>query len=142
MKLAIATRRYPAPRAQVFAAWTRPAQLARWWSTPVLAAVTGAPVAVGDALRVRVGGGWVVVAVREVASPSRVVFAWGGDAAGTMTEVTATFTDDGAGTRVSVLQATMPATRPATDAAAMPASLAASWTHSLDRLAVLLAAAR
>ena len=106
-------RVFNAPPAEVFAAWTDPAVLTRWWgpeghTTPECA------------MDVRPGGAWrtkligpdgdhIVSGVyREIAPPSRLVFTWGWQqedgTRGHETEVAITFQPVAAGTRMRLVQ--------------------------------------
>lgn len=74
-------RTFPFPREDVFAAWTDPDALMRWFggsSTKVLSAAVD--LRVGGAYRLTVQGGTEVAAVegtyQQVEPPSRLVFTW------------------------------------------------------------------
>lgn len=77
------TRRFAAPREAVFAAWTDPAQLARWLGpSNIEAEVLVLDARPGGAYRIAVHGGPLGVNVvygvyREVVRPERLVFTWG-----------------------------------------------------------------
>jgi uncharacterized protein YndB with AHSA1/START domain len=78
----VITRRLPATTDRVFAAWTEPAQLDRWFAH--------LPPAVPTTVDLRVGGCWQLEMVetpqrryltggtyREIDAPGRLVFSWG-----------------------------------------------------------------
>jgi uncharacterized protein YndB with AHSA1/START domain len=72
-------RRIAAPPERVYAAWTEPALLSRWFCpNPELALNVTADVVVGGAYRVDMGGGhYVAEGVYTELTPSRVVaFTW------------------------------------------------------------------
>jgi len=77
------TRTFAAPRERVFAAWTDPEALKRWWDTPMFACVAAEadPRAGGSyrvSFRVKESGAVVTVAgtYREVTPPERLVYTW------------------------------------------------------------------
>jgi uncharacterized protein YndB with AHSA1/START domain len=136
------TRVFDAPRELVFRMWTEPAHLVRWWgprgyTNPVcdIDARAGGAIVV----RMRAPDGRAVLmtgTVREIVAAERlvlsaVVAALDGTA---LFEglVTATFADEGGGTRLTVREqavALVPAAAP------VLANMETNWTESLVRLA-------
>jgi uncharacterized protein YndB with AHSA1/START domain len=104
----VMTRTFAAPRAVVFAQWTVPANLARWWAAHHVLA-PDPTVHAGDTFRVRLSTGgaerWVRIAVREVVVPERIVFTWGADEPATETVLTVRFSDEDGATRLTLHQA-------------------------------------
>lgn len=132
-------RRFAAPKAQVFAAWTQPEKLTRWFGpgdvTCLEAEIDARPggrfkiVMLGtDGQRHEVGGTYV-----EVVPHDRLVFTW---AWHSMPErrslVTVRLADDGPGTRLTLLHEQL------ADAATRERH-GHGWTGSLDKLAAFLA---
>ncbi len=109
------TRRFTAPRATVFAAWTDATHLASWWGP------RGYAVLACEA-DLRVGGRWRVASrspeggehaaagvYREIVAPERLVFtmAWEGTEdgePGRETLIRLSFAEEGAGTRMTFQQ--------------------------------------
>ena len=108
----IITRVFDAPRSLVFAAWTQPEHLARWWGPKGF-------VNVAWEMDVRPGGAWFRRmqapdgtlytkrgVYREIVAPERLVFTYVNEAAdGTLdreTLVTVTFEEQGARTRLTL----------------------------------------
>jgi uncharacterized protein YndB with AHSA1/START domain len=109
------TRKFDAPRATVFAAWTDAEHLASWWGPRGYTALA-------CQADVRVGGTWRVASrspegsehtaggvYREIVAPERLVFtmAWEGmedGEPGRETLVTVSFAEEGAGTRMTFQQ--------------------------------------
>ena len=108
----IITRVFDAPRSLVFAAWTQPEHLARWWGPQGF-------VNVACEADVRPGGAWLRRmrapdgtlytkrgVYREIVAPERLVFTYVNQAAdGTQdreTLVSVTFEEQGAGTRLTL----------------------------------------
>jgi uncharacterized protein YndB with AHSA1/START domain len=105
-----------APPERVFALWTKPDQLVKWWGPE------GFDVPV-SALDVRVGGQWrttmrspdgrlltVSGVYRQIVPPNRLVLTWAWDddngARGHETEITLTFESVPGGTRLTLVQQT------------------------------------
>jgi uncharacterized protein YndB with AHSA1/START domain len=150
----VVTRRFDAPRALVFRAWTEPQQLMRWWapqgcSTPHCTV----DLRVGGLFHycMRLSDGrdiWGRGLYREIVVPSRLVYvdafadadgnpvppAHYGMSAGHPAEslVTVTFEEEGGGTRVTVRHS-IPATVEERGGAEQ------GWNEMLERLAVELA---
>jgi len=115
-RVLVVSRVLDAPRALVYAAWTEPDHLSRWWGPH------GFSVLSAEVDR-RVGGGWRVTMrspegrrhtskgiYRELVPPERLVFtfAWEGDEDGEPgheTLVTLSFTEEGGKTRMTFRQA-------------------------------------
>jgi len=108
----IITRVFDAPRSLVFAAWTQPEHLARWWGPKGF-------VNVAWEMDVRPGGAWFRRmqapdgtlytkrgVYREIVAPERLVFTYVNEAAdgtqGRETLVTVTFEEQGARTRLTL----------------------------------------
>ncbi len=108
--LLVMKRVIDAPRADVFAEWTEPERLARWWELR------------RDGRR-RSDHDRFVVGICDVRAPERIVFTWGGASADTTTLITITLVEDGAKTRWTLEQ-----------------SIARScWAGALERLREVLA---
>lgn len=139
------TRRFQAPRALVWRAWTDPVQLARWWGPHGFSA----PVCEVDA---RPGGAIHIVmqgpdgaryamrgAFREVAAPERLVFSNIAADAEDQPVIdgltTVTFTERDGGTEM-VLHTR--ATAKTEAAVRMVAGMEAGWTQSIERLGALV----
>jgi uncharacterized protein YndB with AHSA1/START domain len=142
-RVLVLTRRFEAPRALVYAAWTDAARIARWWGPRGFA--------VQDChADVRVGGAWGVATrspegeehnasgvYREVAPPERLAFtmAWEGSedsSPGRETLVTLDFVEEGICTRLTFRQATF-SSREARDGHEH------GWSSALEVLAEYLA---
>jgi uncharacterized protein YndB with AHSA1/START domain len=125
-----------APPERVFALWTEPAQLVRWWGRDDTETL---------AFDVRHGGAWratlrgpggaqhtVSGVYRQIEPPHRLVFTWAWEdesgARGHETEVSVTLTPTPGGTRLVLLQRDF-ADREARDRHDL------GWSSSLDRLA-------
>lgn len=108
--LLVMKRVIDARRDEVFAEWSTPERLARWWE-------------VRCDRRRRMELDRFVVHVCELRAPDRIVFAWGGRQADTLTIITITLVEDGARTRWSLEQS-------------LPR---ACWASALDRLGAVLA---
>jgi uncharacterized protein YndB with AHSA1/START domain len=110
------TRVFDAPRALVFAIWTRPEHVKHWWGPRGY-------ITISCEMDLRPGGAWRVRSrhedgstiaergvFREVVEPERLIFtqAWDGDggAPGHETLVTVTFAEEGSRTRMTFHQAT------------------------------------
>jgi uncharacterized protein YndB with AHSA1/START domain len=107
--LLVMNRVIDAPRADVFAEWSSPERLARWWEVR------------RDGRR-RTDHDRFVVGICDLRAPERIVFTWGGVRAETTTLITITFVEDGSRTRWQLEQ-----------------SLARScWSAALDRLGDVL----
>jgi uncharacterized protein YndB with AHSA1/START domain len=140
----VTTRVFDAPRELVWAAWTTPEQLARWWGprgvTTPLDTIT---------LDLRVGGEFAMTMVnpdgsenrseghfQEVVEPQRLVF--GGEVLDfpklAHATTTVTLTDLGDGRTEVVCAHTLIATDD------LPAMAQAGWASQFDRLGELLAA--
>jgi uncharacterized protein YndB with AHSA1/START domain len=103
--LLVMQRTIDAPRDEVFAEWSEPARLARWWD-------------VRPDGRRRADNDRFAVAICSLRAPERIVFTWGGARAETTTLITITLVEDGARTRWMLEQ-----------------SIARScWAGALDRL--------
>jgi uncharacterized protein YndB with AHSA1/START domain len=142
-RVLVVTRVFDAPQALVYAAWTEPDHLTRWWGP------RGFTVVFSD-IDVRVGGAWRVRmrspegnehtsggVYREVAPPERLVFthAWEGaedGEPGHETLVTITFAEDAGKTRMTFRQAVFatPASRDAHEE---------GWSSAFEVLAEYLA---
>ncbi len=138
----VITRVFDAPRALVFAAWTRPEHAARWWGPQGFAPIS-------CTMDVRPGGAWrrsmrspsgtVHTArgiYREIVAPERLVFtyAWE-DAAGSPgheTLVTVTFAARGDRTELTLHQAVFPSQAARDDHRG-------GWTSCFERFAEYLA---
>jgi len=111
----VVTRRFAAPRALVFAAWTDREHIGRWWGPQGFTTTT-------TAMDVRPGGMWLYtmhgpdgtdypnwIRYREVVAPALLAYDHGGGASDAPAEfqVTATFTEVGGQTEV-VLRMTFP----------------------------------
>lgn len=108
--LLVMKRVIDAPRADVFAEWSEPERLARWWELR------------RDGRR-RPDHDRFVVGICDVRAPERIVFTWGGTSADTTTLITITLVEDGAKTRWTLEQ-----------------SIARScWAGALERLREVLA---
>lgn len=107
------TRHFPHPRERVFAAWTQPQQLVKWWGPK------GVHIPHWE-IDPRVGGSWET-AMRnqdgseffvsgkylEITPPSRLVFSWAwtnDDVRGHETTVTVDFEEKNAGTELTLTQ--------------------------------------
>jgi uncharacterized protein YndB with AHSA1/START domain len=140
------TRIVDAPRALVFAAWTDPEQIRKWWAPKGFTN----PVCEWDA---RPGGALYIVMrapdgaehpmkgiFQEVVALERIAFtSIAMDAAGnTLLEgfATVTFADEGGKTKLTVRTG---ATGLAAGAPAMLEGMQAGWTQSLEKLDALLA---
>jgi uncharacterized protein YndB with AHSA1/START domain len=79
------TRELPAPRDEVYRAWTEPDLFARWFTPPGNASVTAElDVRPGGRYRITLertelipGRSFIVGSYKEVAPPERLVFTWG-----------------------------------------------------------------
>jgi len=91
--LLVMTRVFDAPCADVFAEWSQPQRLSRWWETRPDGRRTP------DIDR-------FTVSIVELSAPERIVFAWGGHRAETTTLITITLTHSDAGTRWTLEQYT------------------------------------
>ncbi len=103
--LLVMSRVIDAPRADVFAEWSQPARLARWWEVR------------RDGRR-RADIERFAVSICELRAPERIVFTWSGRSPETTTLVTITPVEDGARTRWALEQSIA---RPC-------------WAPALDRL--------
>jgi uncharacterized protein YndB with AHSA1/START domain len=138
----VATRELDAPRELVWAAWTEPAHLARWWGprgfTMPSCEVDFRP---GGAYRMVMRGPDGAEhpfhgVYREIVAPSRIVFsAVIGRAAGHAVLTTVTLDDEGGRTRLTVRQ-TVPGDE------AMARGQTQGWAESLERLAAHVAGER
>jgi len=118
---------------RVYAAWTDPAVLSRWYCpNPDLALEVTADAVVGGAYRVDMGGGaYVAEGVYTELDPPRVVaftWRWTTDPGGVESHVHVELSPDGAGTRLILLHTGL---TDADDAAGHREG----WDLSLDRLA-------
>ncbi|MGE0486007.1 MAG: SRPBCC domain-containing protein [Gammaproteobacteria bacterium] len=107
------TRRYAAPPARVFAAWTEPALLARWWQPRPAAEPARAEI------DLRVGGRYRIVMrttdgetldvggeYRAIEPDRRLVFTWAwASTPARVSLVTVDFAADGTGTRLTLTHA-------------------------------------
>jgi uncharacterized protein YndB with AHSA1/START domain len=132
-------RRIAAPQAKVFAAWTRPEQLAKWFGPEGTQAATAElDVQVGGRyfIRFRMADGeehGVGGAYREVAPPERLVFDWAWQSTPERVSlVTLRFAPDGDGTLFTLIHEQF-----ADDAARD--SHEHGWTGCLDRLVAFFA---
>jgi uncharacterized protein YndB with AHSA1/START domain len=91
--LLVMSRVIDAPRDEVFAEWSDPARLARWWEMR------------RDGRR-RTDLERFSVAICDVRAPERIVFTWGGQRAETTTLITITLDADGTRTHLRLEQAT------------------------------------
>jgi len=140
----IITRVFDAPRALVFAAWTQPEHLARWWGPQGF-------VNIAWQMDVRPGGAWFRRmrspegtlfikrgVYREVMPPERLVFTYVNEAAngtqGHETLVTVTFEEQGARTRLTLRHTGFESVE-ARDAHR------GGWSSCMERFAEYLAAA-
>jgi len=135
-------RTFNAPRDLVFAAWTDPKHLAKWWGPHEFTnedldvdAKPGGPfniVMVGpDGTRYPMTGTF-----REVIAPQRLVF-FASAMDGALEDLTTvTFEDDGGKTKVTVKAVVTKATDEAAEALS---GMEEGWTQSLERLEQLLA---
>ena len=133
-----------APRSLVFAVWTRPEHLTRWWGPQDFTL----PHCEVD---FREGGAykfcmhapdgsdhWVWGIYREIVEPERLVFTWNRTPSPVTenpwarTVVTVTFTEDRGKTRLTLHQAIFPQAEECTDHQG-------GWTQCLDRLAAHVA---
>ena len=138
----VVTRTFDAPRALVFAAWTNPEHLVRWWGPKGFTTPS-------CAMEVRPGGGFRTVMrspegtvhrlrgrYREVVPPERLVFtfAWEDEAGrpGHETLVTVTLAEAGGKTRLTLHQAVF-------ERVESRSSHHEGWRECLDRLAAFLA---
>ncbi len=87
--LLVMTRVIAAGRSAVFAEWSQPSRLARWWDPEHRPARIDAH---------------IQLSIRELVPPERIVFTWGGEHADTTTLVTITLSDDGLHTRLVLHQ--------------------------------------
>ncbi|MBX9880584.1 MAG: SRPBCC domain-containing protein [Sphingomonas sp.] len=152
------TRHFAAPRERVWAAWTQPEQLARWFGPKGSAGTI-------LAFDPRPGGEWrgrmetpdgatmfSKFVFREVTPPSRLVWVHGfADAAGNRIRApfaaqfplelltTVDFAEDGAGTRITLAWEPLDAS-PEEEAffASMMASMEGGWSGSFEQLDALL----
>ncbi|MFO1089053.1 MAG: SRPBCC domain-containing protein [Hyphomicrobiales bacterium] len=153
------TRTFNAPRARVWAAWTKPEALAQWFgpkgSSGTILAFDLRP---GGAWRGRMetpdgGAMYSKFVFREIEPMSRLVWVHGfADADGNRIRApfaaqfplemltTVLFSDDGAGTKVTLTWTPLDAT-PEEEAffASMMASMNGGWSGSFDQLDVFLA---
>lgn len=131
------TRRFNAPRALVFRAWTQPEHLVRWLGPASFKAHS-------VALDAREGGAWRACIdspegsehwmggiYREISPPERLVFTFAWESTGFQTLVTITFAEDGEGTRMTFHQKPFESieSRDLHDE---------GWTSSFERLAALV----
>ncbi len=141
-RVLILTRVFDAPRRLVFAVWTQPAHLVRWWGPRGFTVPSHRiDVRPGGAYRFCMRGPdgadhWLQGAYREIVEPERLSFtyAWE-DAAGVprhQTLVAVTFADEGGRTRLALRQSVFESMT-ARDAHRQ------GWTSNLDRLAEYLA---
>lgn len=87
------TRVFAVTRDLVFAEWSQPARLARWWD------VDHRPERTDPRIR---------LSIRELVPSERIVFTWGGERPETTTLVTITLSDDGTHTRLVLHQGALP----------------------------------
>ena len=137
------TRRFAAPRAAVFRAWSDPQEMKKW------SAPRGFTIPESDGA-FRVGGSWratmrsaegeshsLIGTYKEIVPPERIVFthAWLGEdgTPGIETLVTVTFEEVEGGTRLTLVQTGF-------DSVASRDGHEGGWGESLDRLGELLAA--
>jgi len=132
-----------APRERVFAAWTEPRHLTRWWGPPGWETVAvDVDLRPGGAYRIemrRVEGGpqlFLSGTYREVSPPDRLVytFTWDGETAPPdmkETLVTVAFLDRGGATEVVVTHELLPSDE-------LRARHSAGWNGCLERLAALV----
>lgn len=108
----IVRRRVGAAPERVFAAWTEPRHLARWWGpAPVTCAGADVDLRVGGAYRIgnRFPDGselWITGVFERVERPTRLVYSWAHEPVGADTRwsrVTVRFEPDGDGTEVVVV---------------------------------------
>jgi len=92
--LLVMTRVIAQARETVFAEWSKPERLARWWTTDPRSTHA-------DASRIQ-------LSIRELVPSERIVFTWGGEHADTTTLVTITLSDDGGYTRLVLHQGALP----------------------------------
>lgn len=140
----IITRVFDAPRSLVFAAWTQPEHLARWWGPKGF-------VNVAWEMDVRPGGAWFRRmqapdgtlytkrgVYREIVAPERLVFTYVNEAAdGTLdreTLVTVTFEEQGARTRLTLHQTGF-------ESVESRDAHEGGWSSCMERFAEYLAAA-
>lgn len=109
--LLVMTRTIDASRAEVFAEWSQPERLARWWEIR------------RDGRR-RADHERFAVAICDLRAPERIVFTWGGQRAETTTLITITLAEDGCRTTLRLEQSIA---RPC-------------WSGALDRLRDLVEA--
>ena len=138
------TRLFDAPRSLVFAAWTQPEHLARWWGPQGF-------VNLAWEMDVRPGGAWFRRmqgpdgalytkrgVYREVVAPERLVFTYVNQAAdGTLereTLVTVTFEEEGARTRLTLHHTGF-------DSVEARDAHEGGWSSCMERFADYLAAA-
>ena len=91
--LLVMTRVIAARRHAVFAEWSQPSRLARWWDPD------HRPARIDTRIQ---------LAIRELVPPDRIVFTWGREHADTTTLVTITLSDDGINTRLVLHQGALP----------------------------------
>lgn len=133
------TRIFDAPRELVFAAWTKPEHLKRWFA-PGNFTVPECEMdfRVGGKYRLCMRGfgrdHWVHGEYREIVAPERIVFSGMLEHDGNEVVTTATFADLGAKTRLTVHQ-TFSIETDSTRGARQ------GWTETLERLAEFLKAA-
>ncbi|WP_299621931.1 SRPBCC domain-containing protein [Pelagibius sp.] len=140
------TRRFAAPRALVFEAWTDPDHLARWFC-PAGFTVTRSSV------DLRIGGGFAVSmrspdgddfhwrnSYREIVVPERLAYSsavlGGGERPLFDAAATVTFADDGGGTLLTVDAVVERLHDPS--AAPLAAAMEPGWADGLDNLAAYL----
>ncbi len=137
------TRVFDAPRRLVFAAWTQPDHMARWWGPQgFVTTFLETDVREGGAWRrcMRSPAGadyWSRGVYREIVAPERLVLTYvtddlGGNP-GPETLVTVTFADLGGKTRLTLRQAVF-------ESAAARNAHRGGWTACLERLAEYLSA--
>ena len=139
----VITRIFEAPRRLVFKMWTEPEHLACWWGPRGFTAISAG-------MEVRPGGAWSRSMLapdgsvirkhgiyREIVVPERLVFTYVTDDPegnpGPETLVRVTFTDLGAGTRLTLCQATFQSVAACDDHRG-------GWTSALECFAAYLSA--
>lgn len=148
------SRRFDAPRERVWAAWTKPEQLARWFGPKgVVTTVLRFDLRPGGGLHARMvspdgSGMFARFVYREVEAPVRLAWEHGfADEAGEFTDspfggpwplrllTTVSFAEEGAGTRVTLTWSPLEVTAEEEAAfAAMMDSMTGGWTGSFEQL--------